>query len=1036
MKKILQRFLWGLLVFVGSQAYAQTRTVTGTVTAKSDGLPLPGVSVRAEGNQVGTQTGSDGKFSLKVPENATLIFSFIGFTSQSIPIAGKGSVDVALVQSSGQLNEVVVTGVGAATSKRQVPIDVATLSSKDFPKSATTNATQALQGQIAGAQIVQRSGQPGASPLIQLRGFTNLGSTSPLILIDGVQADNNILTSIDPNIIDRIEVVKGAAGGMLYGAVGGNGVIQVFTKKGAKNGRFTIDISSRYSRDQVIKKNELVASNHHWVTNADGAILASGGAVLAPNAIGVWPDPVALPYATDKTVQNNKPFLLPTYDHIDQGNRVATTLSNALNIRGGSEKVDYAFGFSNLKQQDVYSNDFSRTNMNMNIGFNPVAGLTLRSNTQFFYTYENLLSSNRFNLVNSFQWIDFNYINPATGMHVVKPSTLIDGNNPLAEREARTRNAKTPRLLQNFNINYKFPKFVELDAKYSIDQRNGDYYDYYYNQSGRPQTVFFGGNINGSITNEFEQTRLQTANASLFFRTDFQNDFKSKLPIKTTTQVTYEARKTNYRYYYAQGSILPPFPPANINVATTKTSGDDYSETLLYGILVNQTIDYGSLFGISAGFRSDYSSAFGGQSKPFTFPRGTVYINPSEFFSSKSLVPNWKLRAAYGEAGVQPGAYDRQPTLVAGALGTEGSALYNRSTLPNPNLNVQVTKELEFGTDVTLTPMKDSPWLSSISLSGTYWRRTSDDVIQNAPAATSTGASGVIDNLVSLKSNGVDLTLDATAYRSENFTWNLGVRWANANTYITQISNNLPITNSFFTIAPGGDLGELYMQTPLTSVDQLRPDGTRYIPAANVGNYTIVNGNVVNLANYNVVLTATDDQKVVGNVNPDFTSSLINRFTVYKNLSVGLQFDWIKGASIYNSTRQWLYRDRLHADFDKPVNINGQEGAFVAYYNSFYNTNSALSYFVEDGSFVRFRDLSISYDVTSLVKQKWLRSLVVTLTGRNLATWTNYKGLDPEATSSQNNQGGAVNGLGSFRGVDRYGAPNVKSYQFSLNIGF
>jgi len=1035
MKKLLQSLF--ILLFIASSAIAQNRTITGTVTAREDGLPLPGVSVKIKGSNGGGITGADGRYSIRVTSEATsLEFSFIGFLPQTKTIGSGNVINIVLVDDSKTLSDVVVTGVGVATQKKLVPIDVATLDAKDFPKSATTNVTQALQGQIAGAQIIQRSGQPGANAQIILRGFTNLSSASPLILIDGVQASSDLLTSIDPNTVDRVEVVKGSAGGMLYGAQGGNGVIQIFTKKGAKNSKLIIDVASRYSNDRIVRLNDLIATNHHWVTDAAGNIVASNGAILAPSAIGVWPNPTALPFGTDKTVQNNKPILLPVYDHIDQGNKVANTFTNSLTIRGGSEKTDYSFGASNLSQQDVYSNKYSRTNLNLNFGFNPVKGLNFRSATQLIYTKEDLLSSNRFNLVNSLQWIDFTFQNPTNGQYVVKPSTLTDGNNPLAEREARSRYSKTPRLVQNFNLNYKFPKFLEFDVKYALDTRRWEQGDFYFNQVGRAQTVFYGSVIEGSILKEYENSAVNYGNASAYFRTDFQNDFKLKVPIKTTTQVTYDARRFKSNYFYAQGVTLPAYPPFTLSSATTRTGGESFEESLIYGFLVNQTVEYGNLFGISAGFRSDYSSAFGGQGTAATFPRGTVFFNPSEFFTNKSFVSNWKLRAAYGEAGVQPGIYDRQVTFSRGNFGESGSTLYTRATANNPNLLIQKTTELEIGTDLNLTPLKGN-WLSSVVLNGTYWSRKSNDVIQEAPAAPSSGATGVRDNLVSLKSSGFDISMDISAYKSKNLDWNFGFRLGKSKTEVTAVSNNVPITNGVFYLAPGGNLGDLYMQRPLTSIDQLRPNGTRYIPEASAAGYAVAsNGYVVNLANYNVVLTGADDLAVAGNVNPDFTSSFINNFTLFKKLSIGVQFDWVQGGDVYNQTRQWMYRDRLHKDFDEPVTIAGQEGSFVAFYNSLYNTNTPLSHFIEDGSYLRLRDLSVTYDLTNVLKQKWLRTISVTATGRNLATWTKYKGLDPEATSALTNQGGTISGMGSFTGVDYYGAPNLKSFQFSLNIGF
>jgi TonB-linked SusC/RagA family outer membrane protein len=1033
MKKLLQSLF--VLLFIAIQVAAQERVITGTVTSADDNLPLPGASIKVKGSTIGVSTGVDGKYTLKVSSSSILEFSSLGFVSQSKSVGTATTINVALKTDAQSLSEVVVTGMGIATQKKLVPIDVATLNAKDFPKSATTNVNQALQGQIAGAQVIQRSGQPGANTQIILRGYSNLSGTNPLIMIDGVQSSSDLLTSLDPNIVERIEVVKGSAGGMLYGAQGGNGVIQVFTKKGSQNSKLVIDFASRYSNDKVIALNDLVATKHHWVTDATGNILGASSTPIAQNSIGVWPNPTALPFATDKTVKNDKTILLPTYNHIEQGNRVADTYSNSISIRGGADKYDYAFGASHLSQQDVYSNNFSRTNLNLNFGINPVKGLNFRSSTQLISTQEDLLSSGRFNLVNSLQWIDFNWRNPVNGQIVVKPSTLTDGNNALAEREARERYSKTPRLLQNFNLNYKLPKFLELDLKYALDSRGVQQSDFYYNQTGRAQTVFFGSDINGSITKEFENFRVHYGSASAFFRTDFKSDFKINIPLKTTTQLTYDARKTKSDYFYSQGVALPAYEPFTLSSATTRTGGDSYSESLIYGFLVNQTFEYANLAGVSVGFRSDYSSAFGGQSKPATFPRGTVYFNPSEFFTNKNIITNWKLRAAYGAAGIQPGTYDRQVTFSRGNFGESGSTLFTRATANNPDLRIQKTTELEAGTDLNLTPLNGN-WLSNAVISGTYWKRTSEDVLQNAPVAPSTGGSGAIDNLVSLQGNGLDLSVDLTAYKSQNFDWNFGFRWAKTRTEITKVANNVPITNGVFNIAPGGDIGNLFMQRPLTRIDQLKRDGTRYIPVANEANYTIVNGYVVNLANYNVVLSAADDLAVVGNVNPDFTSSFINRFNIYKKLSVSVQLDWIKGVDVYNQTRQWLYRDRLHTDFDNSVNIAGQEGAFVAFYNSLYNTNTPLSHFVEDGSYLRLRDLSITYDLTSTLKQKFAKSISVTATGRNLATWTKYKGLDPEATSALTNQGGTISGLGSFTGVDYYGAPNLKSFQFSINVGF
>jgi TonB-linked SusC/RagA family outer membrane protein len=1045
MKKILPFFILCFCMLGVIQTFAQSRTVTGTVTSSADGLAIPGVSVKVQGTTVGTQTNVDGKFTVKASGNSVLILSFIGFTTKTVPVGDKTDLKVVLESRSGELDEVVVTGVGVATSKRLVAIDVATLDSKDFPKSATTNVTQALTGQIAGAQFVQKTSQPGAAPTIQLRGFTNLGSTQPLILIDGVQTsndisnnNNNILTSIDPNIVDHIEIVKGSAGGMLYGAQGGNGVIQIFTKKGARNSKLSVDISSKYSNDRIIELNDIVAKMHHYVTDADGNILNNAGKSVGPNADGIYTDPASMPFGTDPTVQNNKVFKVPTYDHVQQANRVANTFTNSVNIRGGADKSDFAFGVSNLQQQDVFSNSYNRTNLNLNLGFNLAKGLTIRNSTQLFYTWSNLEAGSRFNMIMTPRYIDLDYIDPNTGRHVVKPSIAADGNNPLAERDVHSTYKKVPRLLETFDVNYKFTKFVEFDAKFSEDASISDGFDLYSNQTGLPQTVFFGNAVTGSIADANITSRTEYGNASMYFRTDFKNDFHINLPIKTTTQVTYDFTRQYSHTYRASGTVLPAFPPYTITGSGTKTASDLYDGALYFGYLVNQTIDYANLVGISGGFRSDYSSAFGGASTPFTFPRGTIYVNPSELFRSHELVSNWKLRGAFGEAGVQPGNFDRQVTLTSTTVGaTNGlTSLIIPTTLTNPNLRVQVTKELEVGTDITVTPFKKSNWVSSITFSGSYWHRTSNDDEQTAMTAPSSGGTGLLSNLISLTGHGVDLSLDVNAYRSTNFDWYFGGRFAIAHTYVTKVSNGIPINSGIFTIAQGSELGTITAQTPLHSVDQLKPDGSRYIATTDVGNYTMVNGNVVNKTTYGVVLSAANDLSTVGNVNPNFTSSLINRFNIYKKLSVSFQFDWNHGQKIYNATRQYLARDQLSSDFDKSVTINGKTGSFVAYWNSYYNALNPVSSFVEDGSFIRLRDASISYDLTSVAHARWIKSLIFTVTGRNLLTFTKYSGLDPEVTGAvSTSSGGALNNIGSNAGVDYYGQPNLKSFQFSFNIG-
>lgn len=278
-KQLLNGIFFLLLVLAGNYAYSQNRTVTGTVIAKDDGLPIPGVSVVAKGYKTGTQTSIQGKFTLSVPAGATaLTFSYIGFKSIDVTIPASGVVDVTMSGDFQSLNEVVVTGSGVATSKAKLGISVETVSGKALTSSPQASIDQGLIGQVAGAQISSVDGTPGARTNIVLRGINTVqGSTSPMLLVDGVQSETTDLSQLDPAVVDRVEFVQGAAASMIYGAQGANGVIQVFTKKG-KIGKTRIDVSSTYSgSDYINQGNVHQAKLSSFKVDANGIFINGSG---------------------------------------------------------------------------------------------------------------------------------------------------------------------------------------------------------------------------------------------------------------------------------------------------------------------------------------------------------------------------------------------------------------------------------------------------------------------------------------------------------------------------------------------------------------------------------------------------------------------------------------------------------------------------------------------------------------------------------------------------------------------------------------
>ncbi|MBL0743361.1 SusC/RagA family TonB-linked outer membrane protein [Chryseolinea lacunae] len=1072
MKRLL--LTWCALAFAFF-AMAQERTVTGKVTSAEDGSSLPGVNVIIKGTTSGAVTDANGDYSLSVPASGgTLVFSFIGLKSADVAIGDRTTVDIQMSLDITQLSEVVVTGVGVATDKRKLGISVEAVSARDLPATPSASVDQALIGKIAGAQISSTNGTPGADVNIVLRGINTINrGTAPIILIDGIQVASTNLNSIDLNSIDRIEVVQGAAAATIYGAQGANGVIQLFTKKG-KTGKINIDFSSSISNNTYLNIGDLRKAKYHaFTTDGENNVIGTSGKPLAfsPETLTYSENVQYSPLTTTSVL--NKPYdkNLQYYDHFAMFFKPANTYNNSVSISGGKDKVDFMFSVSNNKQESniVENGGVSRSNFSSNIGLELAKGLTFRTITQLVYTQNTLKSLDRnimFSVNNARPFANFEATDPDGEVGAYYGDAVgVNHFNPLFyQRNTNVKDNKVD-VIQNFNLNYKFPKFVDLDLKYGLNYQHQEQITIYKNQSennnviktnGQNYISNFAPDANGEIDNYAFHKTFQNFLASATFRFDFKEDFNSNLPIITTTQVSYDVRKTNYRHYITYGLGLPTYSPFTASQATTfvvpaaditrqKTDpvyyGGDYSEPFFtYGYLVNQRVEFGEVAGVSGGFRSDYSSSFGAGSKPFTFPRGDAYFRVSSlnFWKDGSLavaVPEFKIRAAYGEAGIQPKPFDRYPTLGTKSLGNTNS-FYIPAAQANPGLNVEVSKEFELGMDFVFSVMQQSSWLNDVGLSMTYWKRSTDNAIYDVNVSPSEGIGTFRDNAFSLQSKGFQASLNMGIYQGGNFTWNLTTNFSKQTSEITATNGQEIIVLSSagstnYVLKPGEKIGQLYGRLSLHQVDARGPDGNYFIPEADQANYTVAsNGYVVSKATKQPYFTA--GLYSFGDPNPKFNMSFINDMS-YKNfLTFSFQFDWVQGSHLYNQTKEWMYRDGIHSDYEKPITIEGETGAWTAFYRGVYaqrQANGTKDYFYEDASFVRLRNVSVGVDINKVLKINALRKLQLVLSGRNLMTFTDYTGMDPEASSGTTNS--------AFdRGTDHNTMPNYRSYQVGLNIGF
>ncbi len=1066
MKKLKLLFLAGLL-FAVQIAMAQTREVTGKVT-DANGVPVNGASIRVKNSRIGTSAGTDGTFKINAAPNAVLVISAVGFLEKEVNIGSQTSVGATLDADPRALSEVVVTGTGAATSKKRLSFAVESISADKLPATPTADIGSALVGKIPGAQISQINGSPGSPTNILLRGINGvITGTAPIILVDGVEVRATSLESLDLSNVERVEIVQGPAASTIYGAQGANGVIQLFTKKG-KKGRVNIDVSSSIGVNQLLNIGKVQKSRFHsFNVNGNNEVVDGGGNVMQY-------DPVTGSYLTNPvfnlisaTSIANKEYNknLQFYDHYKMFFQKATTYNNSININGGGDKFDYSFILSNNSQETVFKNngDFRRTNVTANIGVELAKGLKFRTTTQLAYTRSTQLDPdgrNMFYAINNSRPFANYEQRDALGFHspYFGDAVGVNGYNFNYITENAKVLDKTIDIVQSLNLNYKFPKFVELDAKYGLNRSSfssrfdiaeqshseGASYWEYWAEWYSPRTSFgvpASSDESGEINQRENIITFHNFLSTATIKFDFEKDFGLNIPITSTTFVGWDYRKRITTDYWSYATDAPSFTPYRASdMGNYKVATDAVNEFVTYGTLLTQRFEYKDFFGLGGGLRSDYSSAFGRGSKPATMYRGDAYVRISSFDFWKNsklynIIKEWRLRSSYGQAGVQPGSYDRFPVLSPRVLGTQ-SALADVVNSRNPDLKLSIATELEIGTDLSLDLLKGK-WLKNANISFSYWTRKSKDAYLEVDVAPSLGLGKQLTNAVDLSSDGIQASLNLNMYQSKGLNWNFIINYSKQKSVIDKVLGNSEVIiqsaagSSQYVIRAGEKIGQLYGYMFLTDVNQLDANKNPFIPTSDQVNWEVAsNGYVVNKTTKQPYATA--NRFSLGDPNPKFNISFINDLNFKGFLTLGFQFDWIYKSNLYNQTKEWMYRDGIHKDYASPITINGQTEAWTAFYRGAYavrQANGTKSYFMEDASFLRLRNLSLGVDLAKFVKVKGINRIQLVFTGRNLLTITDYTGMDPEVSS------GTVNSAFD-RGVDHNTIPNVKTLQVGLNLGF
>ena len=1043
MKKRLQGLLTLLLVLVVQIGFAQEKTVTGTVVDE-DGLPIPGVTINEKGTSNGVQSDFDGNYSIQVEEGDVLVFRYLGFTTEEVPVGASNVINLTMKVDAASLEEVVITGVAGATSRKKLSVTVNKVDSDDLEIIPATSAASALQGKVAGVNITN-FGQPGEGATIQLRGATNLfGGQEPLILVDGVIVEGGI-QDINTDDIASYEIVKGASASALYGSRAGNGVIVITTKRG------------KYSQDgpQVTLRNDLgfselpnqiELSNSHFYQLASDFDSAVGtytkyeGVDYPANYPGYGSVGLSGARIESEDHYQDNPFGV-LYDNQEKFFGTGIDNTSYVSVSNASEFTKLFFSADRTQNEGIFveTGGYKRYSARLNADFTITDWLKLSTNNNYIRTNNETpggtTDGTLFDLSIIDPDVDLNAANPDGQPYYFIPNpwaaTTTNPLYPLAtNREKATRN----RFLGSYNLNIKFADPLNLDLEYAVESttwKNDDYNPYTAFQTGGlldGEDVGFSYS-KGDFSKESSYSLSQKAQATLNFSDSFGD-------LNVAGKLSYLLEDNHYEYFYGFGQdfiypgvvSLDNFSNENTYINSSLMDERAHNAFAIVGL------DFKDRYILDAMYRIDGSSLFGENERWNSYYRVSGAYRISEDFNIDGI-QEWKIHAALGTAGQRPEfswQYD--------AIGLTNGNLSTNRIKANPDLKPSQTTELEFGTNLQ--------FLDRFTFEGVYAKAKTEDqfMLVDIFAPSNNGANRQYQNVGTVEFSTLELSLDANIIKQNDLRWDLGVRFNKTENEITDLFVD-PITvgpggtntpGVIFRIKEGEEFGAMYGYQFVRSLDQMAqqlPEGATIEDfVVNSDGYVIPAGTEGTVNEKAQILLGEDGTRLydkIGSQNADFNMGFTSNLA-YKGFNFYMLWDWKNGGDIYNRQGQWLTRDNRNAIMDQAGVPEGEKKTYD-YYQSLYDVNQENKYWVEDGSYVKLREASLFYSFTkdqlSGVANGFFDGLRLGVTGRNLLVFSDYSGWDPEVqrydSVTQN-----------YYAIDYGVYPVPRSYTFSAQIKF
>ncbi|AUP81190.1 SusC/RagA family TonB-linked outer membrane protein [Flavivirga eckloniae] len=1039
------------------------RSVSGTIKDE-EGIPLPGANVVVKGTNNGSQTNFDGNYNISnVSDNDILVVSYIGYITQEVPINGQSTVNIILVEDTQSLNEIVVVAYGT-TSKKDLTGAISVIGTEELNTFPATTVDQALQGKTSGVQVTANSGAPGASVTVNIRGVGSFGSTTPLYVVDGFPTNN--INFINPNTIESISVLKDASATALYGVRASNGVVIIQTKQGTR-GRISVELNSFIGFNTQPKKVDVLDVNQF-----------AGLALELSGSSNVDVSGTAVPYAGWSNASS-----LRNIDWQDEVFSQALSKSTTLTVTGGGEKSRVAFTAGIFDQEGtLIGSEYKRYDLALNASFDITEKLRLKTNTKYVSSQNfQPLGTGRGSLLNLYTTVP--HLAPAGEANLrggTNPTNLPvdaegnfgafpdvvgeafrDGRNWVARALENDQDNVTNTILTNIGAEWDI--YGGLSTKLNVGARVDNFAGWGFN----PKYYRSNGNIDLREDATYTYTQSTSNQWLAEYILQYNKTFAEKHTVDVLGGISVQRTFNKFSQVVGRGFLDNRIRDIAQAEAIQSAAGNSSRQTLA-STFARLNYSFDSKYYVTGTIRRDgVGDTFGADNLWGVFPSFALGWNiDEEAFMEDSAFNVLKFRASWGETGnfngIQPfrfgttfnnGTPLNDSSYSFGGNGSLGLAPVGAS---NPGLKWEAQQQTNIGLEGELFGGK-------LYFTADYFNRTSKDFLLFISSPAQSGFPIVPVNGGTIENKGFELLVGYKKIDGD-FTFDINANITTINNEITELdtpSNEVTFSNTFLDTffeqgfwyditrsKLGGEAGAFYgfvadgifqNQAEIDALNSTAPDGNFQADETSPGDRRFAD------LNGDGEITG-EDRTTIGSPIPDFYGSLNLNFS-YKNFDLGLNFYGSYGSEIFNLVRRELESASGYGNKESFSNVGTEyfnnrwngEGSTNVYARALIDdsnvqNNRASSYFVEDGSYLRLRNLNIGYRLPSKIIEKLgLNSFRIYTSIQNVFTITDYSGSDPEIGQNSDING---NSNVTTRGIDAGAYPLSSSFTLGFNLKF